>query len=103
MAEDAQIITVRLTPIPPDTVRAGKEEVEPFVETALRNAGREDLLSKDQLQVRVEKTFPVDAVIVVVFTLGSNIALEIFKSVVLPALKRKFQVEEQPKDQADKK
>ncbi len=76
MPEVSEIIQLELTPIPPDTVASAKTELMPLIETALREAGRSDLLSDEHIQIQIEKTYPTDEVIIVGLALLSGIALE---------------------------
>ena len=89
-SREAEYIELTIEPIPPDTVSSVKAEILPTIENALREAGKEQLLDKEQIQAEVEQTFPTDAVIVVGFTLLSGLALETYKEIVLPALKKRF-------------
>ena len=88
--EEAEYIEVIVEPIPPDTLSSIRADILPVIEAALREAGQEQLLAEGQMQIEVEQTFPTDEVIVVGFTLLSGIALETYKVVVLPALKKRF-------------
>jgi hypothetical protein len=97
MPETPQVIKLELRPIPPDTIASAKEELMPLIEAALREAGRSDLLSDEHIQVQVEKTFPTDDVIIVGLVLLSGIALETYKALILPVLKRKFKVRQKSK------
>jgi len=85
-----EYIELTIQPIPPDTVSSVKADFLPTIEAALREAGQEQLLTEGQIQVEVEQTFPTDEVIVVGFTLLSGIALETYKAIILPALKKRF-------------
>ncbi len=87
---EPEYIELTIQPIPPDTVSSVKAELLPTIEAALREAGQEQLLAEGQIQIEVEQTFPTDEVIVVGFTLLSGIALETYKEIVLPALKKRF-------------
>jgi hypothetical protein len=89
-----EVIMLELIPIPPDTIASGKEEIQEFIETELRKAGVNHLLSDNHISIQIEQTFPTDQAIVVGITLLSGIALETFKTIVLPALKRKFEVKQ---------
>jgi len=86
----SEYIELTIQPIPPDTVSSVKAELRPTIEAALRQAGQEQLLTEGQIQVEVEQTFPTDQVINVGLTLLSGIALETFKEIVLPWLKKRF-------------
>jgi len=92
MHPESEYIELTIQPIPPDTVSSVKAELRPTIEAALRQAGREQLLTEGQIQVEVEQTFPTDQVIVVGLNLLSGIALETFKEIVLPRLKKRFRV-----------
>lgn len=87
---EPEYIELAIQPIPPDTVSSARAELLTIIEDALRQAGQEQLLAEGQIQVEVERTFPTDEVIVVGFTLLSQIALETYKAIVLPALKKRF-------------
>ena len=90
--EEADYIELIIEPIPPDTISSVKAEILPTIEAALREAGQDQLLSEEQIQIEVEQTFPTDEVIVVGFTLLSGIALETYKEIILPVLKKRFKV-----------
>jgi len=85
-------IELTIVPIPPDTLASVKAELEQNIEAALRDAGRESLLAEGQIQIEIEQTFPTDQVIVVGITLLSGMALETFKAIVLPHLKKWVEV-----------
>jgi hypothetical protein len=92
MSEAHEVVELELTPIPPDTIDSTKEELVSLIETTLREAQRADLLSDEHIHLQIEKTFPTDAAIIVGFTLLSGIALETYKELILPMLKRQFEV-----------
>ena len=96
MDERAETVELAITPIPPDTASATKDELLAYVEQTLRDAGHADLLAAGQLQVEVERTFPTDAAVLLGITVLSRMAEETFRQVVLPALKRRYGVEERP-------
>jgi len=102
MPEPLEVIEVELTPIPPDTVSSVKEELIPLIEATLREAGKEDLLSPEYIQIEVEKTFPTDAAIIVILTLLTSMALETYKELILPAWKRRYEVKQRLKDKNKK-
>ena len=85
-------IELTIVPIPPDTLDSVKAELEQRIEATLREAGQESLLAEGQIQIEVERPFPTDQVIVIGVTLLSGVALETFKSVVLPHLKKWVEV-----------
>ncbi len=87
---EAEYIELTIQPIPPDTVSSVKADLLPTIEDALREAGRERLLTEGQIQIEVEQTFPTDEVIVVGFTLLSGVALATYKEIILPELKKRF-------------
>ena len=101
--EEAEYIEVIVEPIPPDTLSSAKADILPVIEAALREAGQEQLLAEGQMQVEVEQTFPTDEIIIVGFTLLSGIALETFKAIVLPALKKRFKAWQKRRQKSKRK
>ena len=97
MSDLKEVIELEIVPIPPETVASTKEHVIPLVEEALREAGRQELLTDGEIQIQVEQTFPVDAVIVLGLTFLSQIALETYKEVILPRLKQRYMVKSKSK------
>ena len=97
MTEDSGVIELELTPIPPDTIASGKAEIMAIIEASLREHQQTQILSDEQLLVSVEKTFPTDAVIIVGLTFVSSLAIETYKAIILPALKRRFEVRQRSK------
>ena len=89
-------IELSVAPIPPDTLATVKAELLEEIEAALRESNHEDLLTSGQIQVEIEQTFPVDAAIIVGLTLLSGMALEVFKVTVIPRLRKRFEVKQQP-------
>ena len=92
--QDAGVVELILEPIPPDTVETIRVELVPRVRKALQAAGREHLLDDGQIQIRIEETVPVDwysislLAIGAVFTLATKLAVETYKAIVLPELKK---------------
>jgi hypothetical protein len=97
MKNPIAIIELEITPIPPETIDSCKADILPYIEATLREVGRDNLLSKEHMDIQVEKAFPSDAAIVVALTLLSGIALETYKEIVVPALKKRFGVKEKRK------
>jgi len=93
-AEEAEYVELTIQPIPPDTVSSAKAEILPIIKAALHEAEQEHLLACGEFQVEVEKTFPTDEAIIVGLTLLSGIALETYKAIVLPRLRKRFRVRE---------
>ena len=52
------------------------------------------MLTSGEFQVEMEKTFPTDPAIVVGLNFLSQIALETYKTIVLPRLEKRFPVKE---------
>lgn len=102
MPQNPETVELEIKPIPPDTVASVKEELIPLVETTLREAGRENLLSDEQIQIEIEKTFPVDQAIIVGLAFLSGIALETYKALILPKLKKRFEVKEKSRGKKQK-
>lgn len=103
MNESVEVYELELEPIPPDTIASSKAEIMPLIEKTLRDSGRDDLLSEGQINIQIEKTFPNDLVILIALVLLSDIALETYKELILPILKKRFKVKEKSKKQKKKK
>lgn len=101
-SQEVEYIELSIEPIPPDTVSSVKTQILPTIESALRQVGKEQLLAEEQIQVEVEQTFPTDAVIIVGFTLLSGVALETYKEIVLPELKKHFKAWQKRREQVRK-
>jgi len=90
----AEVVELILEPIPPDTVETIRAELLPRVRKRLQAAGREHLLDDGEIQIRIEETVPVDwyaislLAISAVFTLTTELAVETYKAIVLPELKK---------------
>jgi hypothetical protein len=97
MSEFAAAIELELTPIPPDTIASGKAELMAIIEASLREHGQTQVLADEQMRVSLEKTFPTDAVIIVGLTFVSQLAIETYKAIILPALKQRFEVRQRAK------
>jgi hypothetical protein len=97
MPDDVQSVRLELTPLPPYTIDEGKQEVEALIAEALREAGQENLLQQQQIQVTKEQTFPTDVVIIVVIKLGAAVAYATYTQIILPKLREYFKVREQGK------
>lgn len=96
-SEHELFIELELVPVPPDTVASVKEDITPLIASILRDGGHEQLLSDGQMQVQVEQTFPTDEIIKIGVTLLSSLAIEVFKSLILPKLKSKLEVRQKVK------
>jgi hypothetical protein len=86
----AEYIELTIEPIPPDTVSFARGEIRSIIQAALSEACREELSS--EFQVEVAQTFPTDAAVSILLTLLSQIAVETYKELVLPRLKKRFRV-----------
>jgi len=91
MAEDVTHAVVELIPIPPDTVQSIQREVENYIKEGLAESGKSELLKNNEISLSVEETFPTAEAVHVLFTIGGGVALEVFKQVVLPWLKAKYE------------
>lgn len=111
--ETVEVIELLIKPIPPDTVDTIREELPTMVREALREAGREDLLTAGQIEIQIEKTLPIDwielsrmaaeAGLKATFALVSGIALETYKEILLPGLKKRFKVSEKQRRKAKRR
>ncbi len=97
MTEPVQVLQVEITPFAPDTVSSVKSELTPLIEQVLRETQHEDLLKNSQIQVEIEKTFPIDEAIVVAISLGGKIAYDVWRDLILPRLKSRYSVREKSK------
>jgi hypothetical protein len=102
MSDEMNRELVELVPIPPKTVAMVQLEVEEYIAEGLRNHGKQDLLDNQQITVAVEETFPGAEVVHVLFTLGGGIALETFRQVILPWLKKKYETRHKSKKGEEK-
>lgn len=94
---------LEIAPIQPKTVVAVQAEIRSKIEEILRENGKEDLLKNGEISVDVAENMPLDAgVISVTLTLLSQVALETFKQVILPWLKRKYEVRQKKSDGEEK-
>jgi hypothetical protein len=100
---EPEYIELTIQPIPPDTVSSAKADLIPTIEAALREAGQEQLLIEGQIQIEVEKTFPTDQAIVVGLMFLSGIALETYKEIVLPRLKKRFRTKQKRRGKGKRK
>lgn len=94
MTEIHEVVELELKPIPPDTVASVKADVIPYVNEILQENEQAQLLASGDLKIEVEKTFPMDEVIIIGLTLLSGLALETYKSLILPKFKKRFDVKE---------
>lgn len=100
MEEQLELVELELRPVPPHDLaemQRKKISVKRLIEDALRDAGNLDLLEKGEIQIEKEKTFPTDQAIIIALTLCSSIALETFKAIILPELKKRFKVRKMTK------
>jgi hypothetical protein len=94
-----QVVSLAIRPFRPDTVDTVRSELTPMIEKALREHGREDLLIKGQIKIEIEKSLPLDqtmvyVIITIVTGVITDITAETFKEIVIPKLKKRFDVEE---------
>ena len=94
MTEIIETITLEVIPIPPDTIASAKQDLVPLIERTLREAGRDNLLSDQDITIEFEMAFPTDTAIVVALTFACAMALETYKELILPLLKKRFQVKQ---------
>ena len=102
-AEDIEYIELAIEPISPDTISSARAELVSIIQDALRESGQEQLLVSGDLQVEVEKTIPMELAVPVLtaaLTLCTGVALETYKAIILPRLKKRFQVEEKRRRKA---
>lgn len=86
-----QVVELTIKPIPPDTIASVKAELLPYIRSILKEQGKDNLLTDGEIVIEVEKTFPTDEIVVIGLTLLSQVALETFKTLILPKLKKRFE------------
>lgn len=90
--------TLVLEPIPPETVTTIRRQLEEVIREELREAGQGDLLEQGAIRVEVAENFPVDPTIVAaIITVTGQFALETYKELVLPVIKKKYFVKKETK------
>ena len=102
MTEIHEVVELELTPIPPDTVASAKADIIPYIDKILQENGQAQLLSGGELELEVEKTFPWDGVIIVGLTFLSGLAVETYKILILPKLKKRFEVKKKKQSKRKK-
>jgi hypothetical protein len=88
---DSGTLALEISPIPPDTTSSVRASFHELVSQAMAEAGQESLLEDGKLSVAVEQPFPGSEILVAIIT---GIAVETFKEVVLPKLKRRLDIRE---------
>ena len=101
--EEPEIIEIVLTPVPPDSVQSIRPDIVAVIEEKLHESGHGDLLTNGQISIEVEQTFPTDAeTLAILVTLGT-MAKDTYKELILPLLKRRYGVEEKPREKKSNK
>ena len=89
----SETIELLVAPIPPDTVATVKAEVATAIRDILEESGYANLWEDGEIKVEVEKTLSLEEQLVIVgVQLLSTVAVETFKSIVLPKLQKRFEV-----------
>ena len=86
-------VELEIRPIPPDTVSSVRESFDEIVDAALAETGQTDLRRGGGVAVDLEQPFPGSEILIAIV---SGIAIETFKEVVLPVLKRRLSIQERP-------
>ena len=100
---DPQTIELSLKPIPPDTVESLRSELQDYIRVGLQETGKSDLLDHNELVIKPDETIPVDQVVTVVIEVVTSGALITFEQVVLPWLKRKYELRQRRKRKRSRK
>jgi hypothetical protein len=100
---DPQIIELSLKPIPPDTVESLRAELQDYIRAGLQESGNPDLLERKELVIKPDETIPVDVAVTVVVEVLTGGALIAFEQVVLPWLKRKYELRQRRKRKRKRK
>ena len=97
-----EFVELEIEPIPPDTIDSLLDQLIPYIEDTLQQDGHADLLSNHNIQIQLEEPFPVEGAISLGLTLMAGIALETYKELILPALKKRFKVKQKSKHKLKK-
>ena len=97
-----EYIELELRPIPPDTVASVKQEITSVIEQALRDAGQGQVVSSGQVEIDVERTFPVDEAIIVGLTFLAGLGIETYKF-MLDVLRERYEIKERERGKRKKK
>jgi len=96
-----EIIELAIRPIPPDTVASIKEEILSEIEAVLKEKGQEKLLVGEDLKPEVEKTFPIDQIVILVIKAATPIAVWAVNEIVIPKLREKYGVDRKKRSDRD--
>jgi len=89
----AEYVELLVAPIPPDTVATVKAEIVPIIQQILEEDNKSRLWEEGEIQVEVEKTLSLEEQLVVVgVQLVTAMAAKTFEVLVLPKLKKRFEV-----------
>ncbi len=102
--EETDYVDLWITPIPPDTVATVKTEIRSVIRQILEENGQIQLWDGKEIRVSVESTLGLGEQLVVVgVTLLSGMALETYKAIVIPELKKRFKLQEKPRKKSKAK
>jgi hypothetical protein len=79
-----------------------KDQFEKEVRAALRESEQEKLLDEGQISVEIQQDFAMEGVVLVGLTFLSQIAVETYKQIILPKLRKRFSLEEAESEEEDK-
>jgi len=92
-SQRAEMIELLVAPIPPDTVATVKAKFATAIREILKESGQANLWETGEIRVEVEKATSLEEQLVVVgVQLLSTVAVEAFKTIVLPRLQKRFEV-----------
>ncbi len=92
MTEPNEILRLEITSVPPDTAASVRKDVLELIAKALSEESGGRSIAPDDILVETRKPFPTDPLVVVIVSFVTQLALEFFKTVVLPKLKARFVV-----------
>ena len=88
--------TIELSPVSPETLSNVRADAISVIETALEEANKQSLQASGEIQITKVDHFPDPTIqiVIIIIQLASGIALETYKTVILPKLKERFEVKE---------
>ena len=101
---DGTVFTLTIAGIPPhDTGAPFVGDVEDVIRTALRDAGKEKIAyGQDGVRIEGGQNAPGAEVIVIIVTALTAMAVDVVRQIIIPALRKRYQLEETTTKPADK-
>lgn len=100
MADEQISFEVELSPYPPDSPGSIRSGVDDLVREALGETGHQDLLADKSIQVDVEENFPDGGVVVILVSIGTHLAAQVWDDIVWPRIVDRWNARRRKKDEA---